>query len=165
MKDQRHLTAEDAEIAEEDKEQGYDSESKEVFSVVSMVEKKRLNEITEDIIGAAIEVHRALGPGLLESAYEACLAFELAEQGLRVERQKPLPVVYKKVKLDCGYRLDLLVEESVIVEIKAVAALTPLHKAQLLSYLRLSGCRVGLLINFNVEVLRNGIKRLVNGLE
>ena len=135
------------------------------MSVIMVVERERLNGITEGIIGAAIEVHRALGPGLLESAYESCLAFELAEQGFKVERQKALPVLYKGVKIDCGYRLDLLVEESVIVEIKAVAALAPIHKAQLLSYLRLSSCRVGLLINFNVEVLRDGIKRLVNGLE
>jgi len=130
-----------------------------------VAEKERLNGITEGIIGAAIEVHRALGPGLLESAYEGCLAFELAERGFKVERQKALPIFYKSVRIDCGYRLDLLVEESVIVEIKAVAAFAPIHKAQLLSYLRLSRCKVGLLINFNVEVLRDGIKRLVNGLE
>jgi GxxExxY protein len=135
------------------------------MSVIMVAEKERLNGITEGIIGAAIEVHRALGPGLLESAYEGCLAFELAERGFKVERQKALPIFYKSVRIDCGYRLDLLVEESVIVEIKAVAAFAPIHKAQLLSYLRLSRCKVGLLINFNVEVLRDGIKRLVNGLE
>lgn len=123
---------------------------------------EELNRLTEAIIQAAIEVHRTLGPGLLESAYEACLAFELAQRGLKVERQKPLPVVYKDVRLDCGYRLDLLVEDKVIVEIKAVDQLLPVHEAQLLSYLRLSGCRVGLLINFNVKVLRSGIRRLVN---
>lgn len=106
-----------------------------------MTEKERLNRITESIIGAAIEVHRALGPGLLESAYETCLAFELVERGLKVEQQKPLPVVYREVKLDCGYRLDLLVEEAVIVEVKAVDRLAPIHQAQLLSYLRLSGCK------------------------
>jgi GxxExxY protein len=127
-----------------------------------MTEAERLDHITEAIIGAAIEVHRALGPGLLESAYEACLAFELAQQGLKVEQQKPLPVVYKEVKLDCGYRLDLLVEDSVIVEIKAVDQLSPIHHAQLLSYLRLSGRKVGLLINFNVQVLKDGIQRVVN---
>ena len=127
-----------------------------------MTEKERLNRITETIIGAAIEVHRVLGPGLLESAYEACLAFELAQRGLKVEQQKPSPVVYKDVKLDCGYRLDLLVEESVIVEIKAVDKLAPIHEAQLLSYLRLSGRKVGLLINFNVQVLKDGIRRIVN---
>ena len=124
--------------------------------------KGDLNAITHKIIGGAIEVHRALGPGLLESAYEACLAFELAERGLKVEQQKPLPVVYKDVHLDCGYRLDLLVEDAVIVELKAVSELAPIHEAQVLSYLKLSGCKVGLLINFNVEVLKQGIRRLVN---
>ncbi len=126
-----------------------------------MKKKERLNRITESIIGAAIEVHRDLGPGLLESAYENCLTFELVERGLKVEQQKPLPVVYREVKLDCGYRLDLLVEEAVIVEVKAVDRLAPIHKAQLLSYLRLSGCKVGLLINFNVKVLKDGIRRVV----
>ena len=124
-------------------------------------EGERLNGITEAIIGAAIEVHRALGPGLLESAYEASLAFELAGRGLNAESQKPLPVVYKEVRLECGYRLDLLVEEEVIVEIKAVDRLAPIHQAQLLSYLKLSGCKVGLLINFNVQILKNGIRRVV----
>ena len=127
-----------------------------------MEEKSRLNRITESIIGAAIDVHRALGPGLLESAYEVCLAFEVAQRGLKVEQQKPLPVVYRQVKLDCGYRLDLLVEDSVIVEIKAIDSLAAIHQAQLLSYLKLSGCKVGLLINFNVKVLKDGIRRVVN---
>jgi len=127
-----------------------------------MTEKEKLNQITENIISAAIDVHRTLGPGLLESAYEACLSFELVERGLKIEQQKPLPVVYRQVKLDCGYRLDLLVEEAVIVEVKTVDRIAPIHKAQLLSYLRLSGRKVGLLINFNVEVLKNGIVRLVN---
>ena len=127
-----------------------------------MTEKERLDNITGTIINCAIEVHRALGPGLLESAYEACPAFELVEHGLEIERQKPLPVVYRGVKLDCGYRLDILVEESVIVEIKVVDTLAPIHKAQLLSYLRLSECKVGLLINFNVKVLKSGVIRMVN---
>jgi GxxExxY protein len=127
-----------------------------------MIRKERLDHITESIIGCAIEVHKALGPGLLESAYEACLAFELAEHGLKIERQKPLSVVYRDVKLDCGYRLDILVEESVIVEIKVVDQLARIHQAQLLSYLRLSGCKVGLLVNFNVKVLKDGIVRMVN---
>lgn len=127
-----------------------------------MTEEEKINKITEKIIGAAIDVHSALGPGLLESAYEACLAFELLEHGLKIERQKPLPVVYRGVKLDCGYRLDILVEKSVIVEIKVVDSFAPIHKAQLLSYLRLSGYKVGLLINFNVKVLKNGIIRMVN---
>ena len=128
-----------------------------------MTEKQRLNTITENIIGAGIKVHRALGPGLLESAYEACLAFELAKRGLRVVAQKPLPLVYEEVKLECGYRIDLLVEDSVIVEIKSVDAVAPIHEAQIMSYLKLSGCKVGLLINFNVTVLKDGIRRFVNG--
>jgi len=126
--------------------------------------QRSLNEITRQIIGAAVEVHRALGPGLLESAYEACLAFELAERGLRIERQKALPVVYREVKLDCGYRLDLLVEDRVIVEIKAVDRLAAIHEAQLLSYLKLSDRRLGLLINFNVRLLTDGVRRVVNRL-
>ena len=120
-----------------------------------------LNFITDKIIGSAIEVHRALGPGLLESAYESCLAFEIAQRGLKVEQQKPLPVVYKEVHLDAGYRIDLLIEQRVIVELKAVDALTPLHKAQLLSYLKLSSLELGLLINFNVRVLKSGIQRVI----
>jgi GxxExxY protein len=127
-----------------------------------MEEKDRLDSITRQIIGAAIEVHRRLGPGLLESAYQTCLAFELRQMRLKIEEQKPLPVVYRDVKLDCGYRLDLVVEDSVLVEIKAVDQLASIHDAQLLSYLRLSGKRVGLLINFHVRVLKNGLKRIVN---
>jgi GxxExxY protein len=127
-----------------------------------MAEKEELDAITGKIIGAAIDVHRALGPGLLESAYEACLAFELAERKLKVERQKPLPVQYKDVELEAGYRLDLLVDEKVVVEIKAVDQLAAIHKTQLLTYLKLSGRKVGLLINFNVRVLRNGIHRVVH---
>ncbi len=125
----------------------------------------QINDLTNQSIGAAIAVHRELGPGLLESAYEACLAFELAKRGLRVEQQKPLPVHYQGVDLDCGYRIDLLVEKRVIVELKAVERLEPIHNAQLLSYLKLSGLRLGLLINFNVLVLKNGIKRIALGLE
>jgi GxxExxY protein len=125
-------------------------------------EKTKLNRITEQIIGAAIEVHRAIGPGLLESAYEACLVFELRQRGFKVEQQKPLPVVYKNVRLDCGYRLDLVVEDCVIVEIKAVEKLTSVHDAQLLSYLRLHDARVGLIINFHVTILKNGLRRIVN---
>ena len=126
--------------------------------------KERLNGITEEIIGSAIAVHRALGPGLLESAYEACLAYELAERGLTIERQKALPVTYRGVHVDCGYRIDLLVEGLVVVELKAVERLDPIHEAQLLSYLKLSGSRVGLLINFNVKMLKEGIRRMVNDL-
>ena len=124
-----------------------------------MIEEDQVNRITERIIGAAIEVHRALGPGLLESTYHVCLAHELRQQGLEVEREKVLPVVYKGVTLDCGYRIDLLVEHTVIVELKAVQELTAIHEAQILSYLKLSGCPVGLLINFNVRQLTEGIKR------
>ncbi len=127
-----------------------------------MDDSDTLNRITERVIGAAIEVHRALGPGLLESAYEACLAFELREKGLKVEQQKPLPVIYKGVRLDCGYWLDLVVDDRVIIEVKAVEKLTSVHDAQLLSYLRLYGCRVGLVINFHVSILKNGIRRIVN---
>jgi len=122
----------------------------------------QLNAITEQIIGAAMDVHRVIGPGLLESAYEACLAFELRARGFRVEQQKPLPVVYKQVKLDCGYRLDMVVNDLVIVEIKAVEKLNAVHEAQLLSYLRLLSCRVGLLLNFHCTMLKHGIRRVVN---
>jgi GxxExxY protein len=121
-----------------------------------------LNEITEEIIGAAIQVHRTLGPGLLESAYESCLVFELVSKGLKVEQQKPLPIIYRTVKVECGYRIDLFVEQSVVVEIKSVDCIAPIHRAQLLSYLRLSGCHVGLLINFNVKILKSGVSRIVN---
>ena len=127
-----------------------------------MEDKDKLDQITWQIIGAAIEVHKAIGPGLLESAYQACLAFEVRERGLKVEEQVPLPVLYKDVKLDCGYRLDLLVEDAVIVEIKAVEQLHPIHDAQLLSYLRMSHKPVGLLINFHNRVLKDGLKRIVN---
>jgi len=120
-----------------------------------------MKEITEKIIGAAIEVHKTIGPGLLESAYEECPAHEMRIRGLNFERQVPLPVVYKGVTLDCGYRLDFLVEKAVVIELKALDALQPIHEAQLLTYLRLGGWTVGLLINFNVPVLRDGIKRVV----
>ena len=119
------------------------------------------NELTHSIIGAAIEVHRTLGPGLLESAYEECIARELTLRGLSFERQKALPVVYKEVKLECGYRVDLLVEGRVIVELKSVEALAPVHDAIVLTYLRLSGAPIGLLINFNVAVLKDGLKRFI----
>ncbi len=125
-------------------------------------ETQRLNQITEKIIGCAIEVHRALGPGLLESAYEECLCFELSHCGLKFERQVALPVVYKGVKLDCGYRIDIVVENLVIVEIKAIANILPVHEAQVLSYLKLDNKPLGLLLNFHVSVLKNGIKRIRN---
>jgi GxxExxY protein len=118
-------------------------------------------QLTHAIIGAAIDVHRALGPGLLESVYEECLARELHLLGIPFERQKPVPLVYKEVKLECGYRLDLLVDGRVVVEIKAVEALAPVHEHIMLTYLRLSGCKLGLLINFHTPVLREGIRRFV----
>jgi len=125
-------------------------------------ESMELNEISKKIIGASIQVHRTLGPGLLESAYEACLKYELEKQGLKVLSQVELPLIYDGMKIDLGYRLDLLVEDSVIVELKAVNKTTPVHEAQLLSYLKLSKKRLGLLINFNVTRLKDGITRRIN---
>jgi GxxExxY protein len=127
-----------------------------------MDEGEKLNKVTETIISAAVDVHRALGPGLLESAYEACMVYDLAKAGLKVEQQKPLPIVYRGIKLECAYRLDLMIDNEVIVEIKSVEKFLPIHQAQLLSYLKLSERKVGLLINFNVKILKNGIKRVVN---
>jgi GxxExxY protein len=124
--------------------------------------REEANRLSGVIIGAAITVHRELGPGLLESAYEACLMYELSREGIQVERQVPQPLIYKGITLDCGYRLDLLVEDLVIVELKAVEALHPLHSAQLLTYLKLQKLWLGLLINFNVPILKQGLKRLVN---
>ena len=118
--------------------------------------------LSDKVIGSAIKVHRELGPGLLESAYEACLAYELRDCGLLVETQRPLPVVYRGVKLDCGYRLDIVIEGKLIVELKAIERLMPIHEAQLLSYLKLSGIPLGLLVNFHVNLLKDGIKRLVH---
>ena len=122
------------------------------------------DELSNEIIGAAIEVHRNLGPGLLESAYEECLCYELAHRGIKYERQKLLPVAYKGTKLDCGYRLDVVVNELVVLELKAVDQIQPIHSAQLLTYLKLSNLKLGILINFNVTVLKSGIKRIVNEL-
>ena len=123
----------------------------------------RVNNLTRQIIGAAMRVHTLLGPGLLESAYHACLVHELRKQGLRVESQVGLPVIYDGEKIDLGYRIDLIVCDAVIVEIKCVDAINPVHKSQLLSYMRLSGRQIGLLINFHVEHLRDGIRRMVDG--
>jgi GxxExxY protein len=120
-----------------------------------------INRITQAVIGAAIEVHRQLGPGLLESAYVECLSRELTLRGINYERERALPVEYKGVRLECGYRVDLLVERSVVVEVKSIEALAPVHEAQLITYLRLGGWEVGLLINFNVSVLKSGIRRRV----
>ena len=124
-----------------------------------------IHEITEAIIGSSIEVHRELGPGLLESAYRQCHCHELTLRGIPFLCERPLPVAYKGLRLDCGYRVDLVVADAVVVELKTVDRLAPVHDAQLLTYLRLGGWKVGLLINFNVELLRNGIHRRVLGLE
>lgn len=123
-----------------------------------------VNELTQRTIEAAIEVHKHLGPGLLESAYEECLCEELSFGDLRFERQKPLPISYRNIKLDCGYRIDVLVEKILVLELKAIDGILPIHHAQLLTYLRLGGWKIGLLINFNVPFLRSGIKRIVLGL-
>lgn len=120
------------------------------------------NELSSKIIGHAIEMHRLLGPGLLEPAYRQCLFYELTQEGLYVEKEKPIPIIYKEVKLDHGYRLDLLVENKVAVEIKTVEAFTDVHTAQMLTYLRLGNYKPGLLINFHVSLLKNGIKRIIN---
>jgi GxxExxY protein len=124
-----------------------------------------INELSSKIIGAAIEVHKALGPGLLESAYEECLCHELTLQGLSFDRQRSLPVEYKGKKLDCGYRLDIVVENAIILELKSCDALEPIHRAQLLTYLKMSDLSLGLLLNFNVPVMRDGIVRIVNELK
>ena len=121
-----------------------------------------INILSEKIIGAAIEVHKNLGPGLLESIYEECLCFELSQIDLNIKRQLPLPIIYKNVKLDCGYKLDIIVEDAIILEIKAVENIMPVHEAQLLTYLKLINKKLGLLLNFNVPVLKEGIKRIVN---
>ena len=126
-----------------------------------MAEPRANDPVTEKIIGLANEVHRQLGPGLLESAYEECLCHELRENGVRFHRQVPLPVVYQCVQLDCGYRLDIVVEQRVILELKTVERLMPIHEAQMLTYLKLSGLRTGLLLNFNSVVLRDGIRRMM----
>ncbi|HQV68898.1 MAG TPA: GxxExxY protein [Thermoflexales bacterium] len=126
------------------------------------IQRVEINQLTDQIIGAAIEVHRALGPGLLESAYEECLCHELFLRKLDFERQVSVPVIYKNAKLDCGYRLDTVVKKRVLLELKAVDFLSPIFEAQVLTYLRLTGLSVGLLINFNVPVLKSGIKRIAN---
>jgi len=138
-----------------DKSKPGNAETAEIRSVVE-------NVLTDQIIGCAIEVHRTLGPGLLESVYEECLCYELSQLGLRFERQVHLPVSYKGIKLECGHKLDLVVEDSVVVELKAIDELAPIHQAQLLTYLKTSNKKVGLLINFNVQYLKNGLKRVVN---
>ena len=123
-----------------------------------------LNGLTSAIIGAAIEVHRNLGPGLLESAYESCLLWELRQQGLKVEPQVPVPIRYKGLQLDAGYRIDILVQDKVIVELKATDKIQPIHTAQVLTYLKMTDVKVALILNFNVELMRSGIKRIINEL-
>ena len=132
--------------------------SKKLQTKVTTMEFDRLSR---EIIGSAIEVHKALGPGLLESTYEECLTYELRNKGLMVVKQKPVPVIYKNIYLECGYRLDILVNNEIIVEIKSVDALIPVHEAQILTYMKLSNINIGLLINFNVTILKNGLKRYV----
>ncbi len=122
------------------------------------------NEISKIIFDCALKVHKALGPGLLESSYEECLYYELKKSGLKVQKQKPLPLIYEEVKLDIGYRIDLIVDDKVIIELKAVEALNDVHLAQILTYLKLSDCKLGMLINFNVTLIKNGIRRVVNNL-
>ena len=122
------------------------------------------NELSKIIFDAALVVHRTLGPGLLESAYEECLFYELSKKGLLIERQKPMPLIYKDVRMDIGYRFDLFINQKVIVELKSVEKLTDVHLAQMLTYLKLSGCKLGMLINFNVAMIKNGIKRVVHNL-
>ena len=124
-----------------------------------------MNNLTGEVIGAAIEVHKHLGPGLLESAYEECLCHELSLRKITYERQKPLPINYKQVRLDCGYRLDVVVEGKVILELKSCERIEDIHKAQLLTYLKLSGLQLGLILNFNVPIMKEGIVRVVNNLE
>jgi len=118
-----------------------------------------INQITEKVIACAIEVHKRLGPGLLESVYEECLSYELMSAGLAIERQVPVPVVYKEIKLECGYRIDILVERTVLIELKAIEAFAPVHEAQILTYMKFAKKSIGLLINFNVTLLKDGIKR------
>jgi GxxExxY protein len=121
------------------------------------------NELSKIVFDAALKVHQNLGPGLLESAYEECLFYELNQTGFLVQKQKPIPLIYEEVRLDIGYRLDIILENKLIVEVKAVDALNDLHLAQVLTYLKLSNCKLGLLINFNVTLIKNGIKRVING--
>jgi GxxExxY protein len=129
-----------------------------------MIKNRTENELSRVIYDCSLKVHKALGPGLLESAYEECLAYELKKKGLLIERQKALPLIYEEVKMDIGYRIDLFVNNKVIIEIKAVESLTDVHLAQVLTYLKLTNCKLGLLINFNVALIKKGIKRVVNGL-
>jgi GxxExxY protein len=147
-----------------DKQKTYCPLGKQNYLLMN-VELLELNNLTGNIIGAAIEVHKILGPGLLESVYEECLCYEFVGKGISFERQRPLPIKYKEVTLDCGYRLDIVAENTVIIELKSCEKIEDIHRAQLLTYLKLSGLKVGLLMNFNVPFLRDGIVRIVNNLE
>ena len=140
-------------------------QGKSAAALLSILLTMDINELSDKIIGAAIEVHKAIGPGLLESVYEECLCHELSLKGFSFERQKLLPVEYKGKQLDCGYRLDVVVEKAIIVELKSCEKIEPIHKAQLLTYLRLSGLQLGLLLNFNTLMMRDGIVRVVNELK
>ena len=121
------------------------------------------NEISKVVFDAALKIHKALGPGLLENAYEECLYYELKKSGLLIEKQKELPLIYETVQLDVGYRVDLMIENKFIVEVKAIEELNDIHMAQILTYLKLSGCKLGMLINFNVDLIKNGVRRVING--
>ena len=136
---------------------------KEGTEYTSFFKQMTENEISKIVFESALKVHKVLGPGLLESAYEECLFYELKKSNLKVEKQKALPLIYEEVKLDVGYRIDMIIENKFIVEVKSVEALTDVHLAQLLTYLRLSDCRLGLLINFNVKLLKEGVRRVING--
>ena len=137
------------------------TENTKIFTENS--EKVKFNELSGQIIGMAIDVHHALGPGLLESCYKECLCYKITKSGLYVEKEKPMPLVYEEVKLECGYRIDLLVENKIVIEIKSVEALNDIHLAQILTYMKLGGHKLGLLMNFNVVKLKDGIKRVING--
>ena len=121
------------------------------------------NELSKIVFDSALKLHKALGPGLLESAYEECMFYELCKTGVKLEKQKPLPLIYEEIKLETGYRVDLIVENKLIIEIKSVEALNDVHLAQIMTYLKLSGCKLGLLINFNVVLIKDGIRRIING--
>ena len=157
----KNLTTENTESTEKKRENNIPSQFSSVSSVNSVVNPLLLEELTEKIIGCAIEVHRQLGPGLLENAYESCLFLELSLASIPVSRQVPLPLIYKGTVIDVAYRLDLVVDDQVVIELKSVDRLLPIHEAQLLTYLKLSKKKVGLLINFNVPLLTQGLKRFV----
>jgi GxxExxY protein len=132
--------------------------------MIKIIKDMTENELSKIVFDAGLKIHRALGPGLLESVYEECLYYELCKQNLFVEKQKPMPVIYQEVKLDIGYRIDLMVERKLIIEVKSIETLNDIHTAQLLTYLRLSNCKLGILINFNTLLFKDGIKRIVNNL-